>query len=201
MAGNIWRESSRFWTVYGGTNNDVPFELDIADNSDIILTGETNSYGSGGKDAYLIQIDTNFNKIWDTSFGGTLDESGFSVKATPDGGCIITGQTYSWNIYLADIYLVKTNALGEATQISNYSTQSDLISIYPIPTTDAIIIESKNSSKIEKVSIYKLNGKILSTTFLDNKYAKIPVKHLANGIYIIEITIDKTLISKKFIKQ
>lgn len=195
-AGSLLRD-----TTLGGVNNDIPFELDIADNGDILLCGETNSYGAGGTDVYLLRVDTNYNKIWETYFGETLDESGFSIKATQDGGCIISGSTYSFNIDYSDVYLIKTNALGEATDISNFTLKQEHISIYPNPTTDAIIIESKNSSKIDKVSIYNLNGKNLSTTFPNNKHAKTPIKQFANGTYIIEVSIYGKLISKKFIKQ
>lgn len=186
-------------TLFGGSQNDIPFELETADNGDILITGETNSFGNGGTDVYLLRIDTNFNKIWETSFGGTLDESGYSIKPTPDAGCIITGQTYSFNITLADIYLIKTNALGEATSIRDFSVPSNPISIYPNPARDFINLKSK--SPIEKYVIYDINGKALYQSIPLSKNIEIAINNLVNGIYFIEITTDKNVFTRKFIKQ
>ncbi len=60
--------------VYGGTGNDEGYNLAIAPNGNIVITGATNSFGAGGYDNYLLYIDHNGNKIWDHTYGTTNDD-------------------------------------------------------------------------------------------------------------------------------
>jgi len=62
--------------------------------------------------------------FWTKTYGGSDGEIGESVRQTADGGYIIAGYTYSNNVFLNDIYLVKTDAGGTATWIREYGGDS-----------------------------------------------------------------------------
>ncbi len=47
-------------------------------------------------------------------------EYGFSIQQTSDGGYIIAGTVHSFRGYETDIYLVKTDALGESLWTKTY---------------------------------------------------------------------------------
>jgi len=47
------------------------------------------------------------------TFGGSLEEHGNSGSQTDDGGFIITGYTFSYGVGNSDIWLIKTDALGD----------------------------------------------------------------------------------------
>ena len=84
-------------TGYCGAANSVQQTTD----GGYILAGITSSYGAGDWDAWLVKTDTNGNKQWDKTFGGTGKDLGSSVKQTTDGGYILAGGTKG------DLWLIK----------------------------------------------------------------------------------------------
>ncbi len=118
--------------TYGGTNVDWPHSVQQTIDGGYIITGVTNSFGAGNEDIYLVKTDSDGNKLWDKTYGGMGQDLGIYVQQTFDGGYIITGATYSFNLYSADIWLIKTNAngdeiwnrlYGDITSDSSYSVQ------------------------------------------------------------------------------
>jgi len=77
-----------------------------------IITGKTNSFGAGFADVYLIKTDADGDTLWTKTFGETYDDYGNSVYQTADGGYIITGETFSFGAGNADVYLIRTDAMG-----------------------------------------------------------------------------------------
>jgi hypothetical protein len=76
-----------------------------------IIAGCTQSYGTGGADAWLIKLDKDGNEEWNETYGGVNADFANSVRQTSDGGFIISGETDSYGVN-GDIYLVKTDSSG-----------------------------------------------------------------------------------------
>lgn len=64
----------------------------------------------------LGMILTSFGQIgFENTFGGSGYDYGYSVVQTSDGGYLVTGYTESFEAGNSDVYLIKTDADGDAT--------------------------------------------------------------------------------------
>jgi len=58
-------------------------------------TGDRSQSSHGSNDFWIVKVDTNGNKIWDKSFGGTGDDRPRDLQKTNDGGYILAGRSTS----------------------------------------------------------------------------------------------------------
>jgi hypothetical protein len=106
--------TSKGWMkTFGGTQYDYGWSVQQTTDGGYIIIGGTNSFGAGVSDAWLIKTNTNGNKIWDKTFGGSDVDTGLSIQQTSDGGFVITGFTDSFGAGFNDVWLIKTNGNGD----------------------------------------------------------------------------------------
>ncbi|MCD4847001.1 MAG: hypothetical protein K8R76_02285 [Candidatus Aegiribacteria sp.] len=101
------------WTkAIGGYEWEYGFSVRQTIDEGYIITGFTDSYGAGGDDVYLIKTDSSGDTLWTKTFGGNNHDVGYDVQQTTDAGYIVSGSTESYGAGGEDVYLIKTDAIG-----------------------------------------------------------------------------------------
>ncbi len=192
----IWQK------CYGGSNDELAFDVKISDNG-YIICGRTNSNdgdisgNKGGYDYWVIKIDSLAKLEWQKCLGGTKDETASSIFNTKDKGYLVLGSTksndddvsghhyYQFNIEdNYDYWAVKLN------QNVNIDIPNILynFNIYPNPTLNNLTIHHTINCK-EDLFIYNaLGGLVYKDNWTPDQTQKdIDVSLLSKGIYILRI--------------
>jgi len=93
--------------TYGGAEIDQGYCVQQATDGGYIIAGNTQSYGSGLTDVYLIKTCSDGYLEWEKTFGGSNRDYGESIQQTSDNGYIVAGYTYSFGAGKSDVYLIK----------------------------------------------------------------------------------------------
>lgn len=115
------------WTkVFGGSEWDWGYSVRQTSDKGYILTGYTESYGPSPyiSNLWLIKTDSLGNTDWSKVYGGDNTDYGCLVRETSDGGYIIIGDTYSFGAAKRNIYLLKTNSIGDTSWTRTFGGDS-----------------------------------------------------------------------------
>ncbi len=109
------------WTrTYGGSDWDEGYSVQQTSDGGYIIVGQTESFGAGARDVYLVKTDSSGDTLWTRTYGGSGYDEGFSVRQTSDGGYIIAGGTNSFGGDYSDLCLLKTASSGDTLWTRTY---------------------------------------------------------------------------------
>jgi hypothetical protein len=125
--------------------------------------------------------------LWTRTYGGSGNDYGCSVQQTSDGGYIITGYTASFGAGGSDVWLIKTDALGDTTWTKTFGGGGDDRGYSVQQTTDGGYVVS--GSKLDSVYLIKTDstGNTLWTKTYKGSFEDcgFSVKQTTDGGYII----------------
>lgn len=171
------------WTrTYGGGDDDWGFSVQETPDSCYIVVGYTYSFSSaaGHSDVWLLKVTSFGDTLWTKTYGNsvpTVDDDGYSIKKTIDGGYIIVGKSGS------DVYLLKMDANLDSVWATTYggsqwewgsSVQQTADGGYIIvgSTTsfgagswDVYLIKTESEQAIEEKAKHDLQNYLFSTIF------------------------------------
>ncbi len=207
------------WTrTFGGIKSDVGKSLDQTTDGGYIITGRTNSYGDENGDVLIIKTNHEGIVSWTKSYGGVKRDVGNSIHQTIDGGYIIAGQTESIGSENSDLYIIKTNKLGDSLWTRTYggsdwdvgesiqqTNEGGYIVVgstgsYGNEEGDVFLIKTDHNGNITASSIMELpnanpNRKLIKTVDMQGKEIK-----PRENIPYIEVYDDGTTIKKLIVK-
>jgi len=105
-------------STFGGDSNDYGWAVTETSDGNFVMVGNTWSYGAGSSDIWFVKVDANGEEQWHKTLGGTMNENGYSIDETSDGGFIILGSTFGENY--SDFWLVRTDSEGNEIWDRNF---------------------------------------------------------------------------------
>ena len=92
---------------YGGPANDKGFDVSTPASGGYLITGWTESYGAGKRDAWVIRLDKDGTPWWSKTIGGPENDLGSSADELPGGDIIVAGLTDSYGAGMYDAMVAK----------------------------------------------------------------------------------------------
>ena len=109
---NLRPDFIRFQKTYGGMGFDEAWSVVQTPDGGYAIVGQTDSFGAGERDFWLVKVDANGNALWNKTFGGKDVDIAYSIALIDDGGYALVGDTSSFGAGSFDFWLVKTDSTG-----------------------------------------------------------------------------------------
>ena len=138
----------------------------------------------------LSKFDKELNLQWRRYYGGDGHFYDVDViKATEDGGCIMTGvYNEDVNVYALLSYVLKVDGNGYDAIGENVESIAKPYFCYPNPAKDIVYIEFSPDVECQSVEIYNIDGRMVETCHgasLQNN--AIDISNINAGVYIMKI--------------
>jgi len=118
-------QGDTLWTrTYGGSGEDDAYSVQETADGGYVVAGQTNSFGAGEDDCYVVKTNSLGDTLWTRTYGGSSRDWANSVQQTADTGYVVAGATQSFGAGDWDFYLVKTNSQGDTLWTRTYGGSS-----------------------------------------------------------------------------
>ena len=114
----IWSKS------FGWRYSEVARQIIATKDGGYIAVGYTDSDHKNQKDAFVVKMDANGEKVWLYHYGSRENEEGYGIVESDDG-YVFVGYTKDTKSYNSDIYLVKIDKNGSVMWHRNYGGDAD----------------------------------------------------------------------------
>lgn len=102
----LWMQS------WGGDSMDQGNAIAQTPDGGLVIAGETNSFGAGWTDMWVIKTDCNGDTLWSRTLGDSGRDSAQDVVVTSSGTIVIAGYTNSWGAGNLDAWILCLDATG-----------------------------------------------------------------------------------------
>jgi len=113
----VWEQT------YGGSGYDAAESVQQTADGGYIVAGYTESSGAGGRDMYVLRLDSAGVSLGEKTYGGLNDDHAYSIQQTKDSNFVIAGVMGSADN--TDMYLAKLNSSGTKLWEKSYGGSDD----------------------------------------------------------------------------
>ncbi|MEI6174929.1 MAG: T9SS type A sorting domain-containing protein [Bacteroidota bacterium] len=167
------------------------------------IVAGSNIVGPLSTNVCLVRITENGDTLWTRSIGTMGNEGAMSIKQTMDDGFIVSGLVGLDNpSQSSSAYLVKTDSLGyysPAGVDENEFTRE--IALFPNPVS--AVLHVKFSGRINSLEILSMQGKsvyLARPVYTAASVYAVDLSGEAAGLYLLKITTDHAIVTRKFLK-
>ena len=151
------------------------------------------SYNSGNGQSYTVDAMFAYSTDGQTFSAGIDDVMDESISF--NGGTIYFGVTPYFS-GMSGTYLLEITI-----RIGGFGTEEDYVTnliLYPNPVKDILHIKCDN---MQQYDVFSLDGKLIKSLQRNNDEAVIDFGDLERGIYMVRITSDKGIVTRKIVKD
>lgn len=94
-------------------------------DGDIVIMGESSSFGAGNLDTFIVRLDSRGELQWQKAVGGIFNDGVSSAVVTGEGDMIMAGNTWSFGEGESDIWIVRLDAAGDLVWEKTLGTRED----------------------------------------------------------------------------
>jgi len=98
--------------TYGGADSEYLRSVDVTDDGGYVFVADTQSFGMGDRDFWVVKVDGSGNVAWQKTYGGLGSEAPSSIYQV-DGGYFVGGVTTSAGAGESDLWVLKLDQAGE----------------------------------------------------------------------------------------
>ena len=162
-------------TYFGGTGNDVGYDIAVDGEGNIYITGYTAStnfpttsganqttYGGGAFDAFLAKFNSNGTLLYSTYLGGTNTDLGSDIAVDSTGNVYITGYTKSTNFPTSTGAFQTTLAGNYDAFLTKYNSTGNLMYSTYLGGSGS---DSANGNALDNAGNIYITGYTASTNF------------------------------------
>lgn len=107
---------------YSGMDYDRAFSIQQTNDGGYTVAGETESFGTGRFDAWVLKLNPDGTPAWQKTYGGLKSDNMFSIQQTGDGGYIVAGETKSFSAGWTTAWVLKLSPDGTVEWQKSYGT-------------------------------------------------------------------------------
>ena len=137
--GEIFRE--RNW---GGEGYESALSVTLTEAGGYLVFGETDSYGAGDRDFFLLKIDEEGNQEWFQTFGGARREWPFGMLPLSNGDLLLYGFRQNADGTIRDPIALRVDREGNLVWEYSPSSPEEDIVLDAVETAEANIILTMN---------------------------------------------------------
>jgi hypothetical protein len=113
----VWEKS------FGGKRDEFAGGIAITDDGGFLVVGDSNSFGNGYKDVYIVKLDQNGKEITSYVIGGEKEDSAQALTRTSDGAMMLVGYRELDRSGNTDFFVMKLDQNGKKIWAKTYGEE------------------------------------------------------------------------------